>query len=186
MNTMIISDLHGSYSAFQKIEDCMQKLSVDKLIILGDVLYHGPRNILPEGYDPKKLAERLNGYADMITAVRGNCDAEVDQAVLNFPIMAEDVQATIDGTDFFLTHGHRPQRTESYLPEVEPGTVFASGHTHVKRIAPVATSSGTPIVLVNPGSPSLPKDGVASFAFFADGLLTLRDLNGDTLSQMFV
>ena len=107
MKVMFISDIHGSYAWAKRAMDTYQQEKFDALVILGDILYHGPRNPLPEGYDCQKVAALLNGYKEDIIAVRGNCDAEVDQMVLDFDIMQEHREITWDGIPFYLTHGHQ-------------------------------------------------------------------------------
>lgn len=136
----------------------------DQLILLGDLLYHGPRNPLPDGYDPARVAEMLNEVAERIVAVRGNCDSEVDQMMLDFPCLA-DYTLVLDGSmRLFCTHGHvHAPDSPPHLPE---GTIFLSGHTHVKTDD---TRNG--IRFVNPGSISLPKDGSHSFALYEDGAM---------------
>ena len=106
MKLMIISDIHGSYNDLEKVMHYFDEEQPDRLIILGDILYHGPRNDLPEGYAPKKCIPLLNKYKDKILAVRGNCDAEVDQMVLDFPMRSDYALLNVDGHDFYITHGH--------------------------------------------------------------------------------
>ncbi len=184
MNAIIASDIHGSATAFAELEKQIEMLGADKLVLLGDILYHGPRNDLPKGYAPKALIARLNAYAAIITCVRGNCDAEVDQMVLDFPIMSEYSQTEINGHAFFLAHGHRPKQTESDLPHLPAKTIFASGHTHKKRLDIVNNPVDDPIVVLNPGSTSIPKDGIASFAFLEGDELSLRALDGRVLKTL--
>ena len=184
MNAIIASDIHGSITAFRKLEDQLEALRVDRLVLLGDVLYHGPRNDLPAGYALKELIARLNERASMITCVRGNCDAEVDQMVLDFPIMSEYSQIELNGYAFFLTHGHRAGQSETDLPHLAAGTIFASGHTHVKRLERAVGPDGSPLVLLNPGSTSIPKDGMASFAYLHENELSLRALDGGILKTL--
>ncbi len=168
------------------------------MALLGDLLYHGPRNDLPDGYAPREVARMLNGLAGRIVAVRGNCDAEVDQMVLEFPCMA-DYALLADGPHtLFLTHGHVKGMTPDDLPGLPPASAFLSGHTHVKRLVRTsvhaegrrtaqqagAADDGKKIVLANPGSASLPKDGSASFAVYDDGRFFLKTLAGKTLSEL--
>ena len=128
MKMMIISDIHGSYNDLKEVLDIFQEEHVDQLLILGDILYHGPRNDLPEGYNPKKVIPLLNQYKDKIIAVRGNCDAEVDQMVLDFPMRADYIQLYIDGHRFFVTHGHL--WNEENLPLLNPVDILMEGHFH--------------------------------------------------------
>lgn len=174
---VIASDLHGSAKACRMLLDRAAVEEPDRLVLLGDLLYHGPRNALPEGYDPALVASLLNGVSWPITAVRGNCDAEVDQMVLDFP--CRDTSAVVvDGQrSLFCTHGH------VFSPDDHPSlgaqAAFLSGHTHVKTL-----SANGGILYVNPGSTSIPKDGSASYAVYEDGRFTLRDLgSGETIAQ---
>ena len=136
----------------------------DKLILLGDLLYHGPRNDLPRDYAPKQVIPMLSRYQDRILAVRGNCEAEVDQMVLPFPCMADYALVTDGDVTFYLTHGHHvnPQN----LPALTSGTIFLSGHTHVKM-----DEVRGQIRCVNPGSVSIPKDGSLSCMVWDNGNL---------------
>jgi len=175
MKLMFISDLHGSLPATEKALDLFVRSSANGLIILGDFLNHGPRNPLPEGYDPSQVAQRLNSMAGHIIAVRGNCDSEVDQMLLQVPITAPWQQVLLNERRIFLTHGHlyHPQN----LPPLRPGDIFAFGHTHL----PVAQKQDR-IYLFNPGSISLPKGGhEASFGLLDDDVLTVRTLNGNRM-----
>ncbi len=198
MKLVIASDLHGSATAMRALADRIEEESPDRVALLGDLLYHGPRNDLPDGYAPREVARMLNGLAGRIVAVRGNCDAEVDQMVLEFPCMA-DYALLADGPHtLFLTHGHVKGMTPDDLPGLPPASAFLSGHTHVKRLVRTsvhaegaakpdtagAADDGKKIVLANPGSVSLPKDGSASFAVYDDGRLALKTLAGKTLSEL--
>lgn len=151
MKLLIASDIHGSAKYAQIVKDAYYKQDCDKLLLLGDLLYHGPRNPLPEGYEPKKVIEILNSLKEDIIAVRGNCDAEVDQMVLQFPIMADYTQIVMDDYKIFATHGHLfdPEK-HPYLNE---GDVFMFGHVHVPHMY---KKDG--IHIINPGSITLPKE----------------------------
>ena len=164
MRYMVASDIHGDFYWASRVAETFEKEHADRLVLLGDILYHGPRNDLPEGYAPKKVIPLLNGMADKIIAVRGNCDAEVDQMVLDFPIMADYKQIESGGKTFVLSHGHiyMPGRVPADMPE---GAVFLSGHTHVVKDEIV---SG--VRCINPGSPSIPKENSApSYIIIDDG-----------------
>ena len=152
MKYLVASDLHGSAAACEKILQAFDREGADRLVLLGDILYHGPRNPLPEGYDPKACCGLLNPRRERITAVRGNCDAAVDQMVLEFPILAEYLLLEAAGHTIFVTHGDvwGPDR----LPALPRGSVLLSGHTHVPM-----NQEREGILCLNPGSPSLPKDG---------------------------
>ena len=131
MKLLIASDIHGSAYWCGKLMDFVEQEKPDKLILLGDLLYHGPRNDLPKDYAPKQVIPMLSAYADRILCVRGNCEAEVDQMVLPFPCMADYALLQADGITMYLTHGHlwSPDK----LPALQEGSVFLSGHTHVKQ-----------------------------------------------------
>lgn len=179
MKLMFASDLHGSLPATEKVLALFEGQGFDRLILLGDLMYHGPRNPLPEGYAPAQVAERLNDVADRVIAVRGNCDSEVDQMLLTFPIEATWQQVVLNERRLFLTHGHHyhPQK----LPPLCAGDVFVYGHTHI----PQAEKQGD-VFLFNPGSASLPKGGYpASVGVLEEGMLRVMTLSqGQTLVQV--
>ena len=162
MKLVIASDIHGSARWCRALVDLVEKEQPDKLILLGDLLYHGPRNDLPEEYAPKQVIPMLSALADRILAVRGNCEAEVDQMVLPFPCMADYAQLLVDGKTFCLTHGHH--LSPKNLPPLPEGSVFLSGHTHVKRDETIGG-----IRCLNPGSVSIPKDGSHSCLILENG-----------------
>lgn len=161
MRIVFISDIHGVPSTLEAALASAESLGYDKIVLLGDLLYHGPRNGVPNFYDPVAVAKRLNGLKDRIVAVRGNCDAEVDQMMVEFPIMSDYALLEADGVTFFLTHGHR--WNERNLPPLGMGTVLAHGHTHIPELKKLPCG----ITIFNPGSISLPKGGSArSFGYF--------------------
>ena len=166
MKLLIASDIHGSAYYCGKLMEVLESEKPDKLILLGDLLYHGPRNDLPRDYAPKQVIPMLSRYQDIIIAVRGNCDAEVDQMVLPFSCMADFAQLEADGKLFYLTHGHH--ESPEKLPELPEGSVFLSGHTHVKLDE---VRSG--IRCINPGSVSIPKDGSHSCMVYEDGVFSV-------------
>ncbi len=161
MRLLFISDIHGVPSTLEAALKVGETLGYDKLVLLGDLLYHGPRNGVPDFYDPVKVAKILNGLKDKIVAVRGNCDAEVDQMMVEFPIM-EDYRVLEAGKEkFFLTHGHL--FNENRLPPLGMGTVLVHGHTHIPELKEIVPG----LRLFNPGSVSLPKGGSSrSFGYF--------------------
>lgn len=174
MKLLIASDIHGSAYYCAKLMEVLDKVQPDKLILLGDLLYHGPRNDLPREYAPKQVIQMLSCHKDMITAVRGNCDAEVDQMVLPFPCMADFAQLSVDGVTFHLTHGHH--ESPDNLPALPAGSVFLSGHTHVKM-----DEIRQEIRCINPGSVSIPKDGSHSCMVYENGefsVVLLEDSHG--------
>ncbi len=161
MRIVFISDIHGVPSTLEAALASAESLGYDKIVLLGDLLYHGPRNGVPNFYDPVAVAKRLNGLKDRIVAVRGNCDAEVDQMMVEFPIMSDYALLEADGVTFFLTHGHR--WNERNLPPLGMGTVLAHGHTHIPELKKLPCG----MTIFNPGSISLPKGGSArSFGYF--------------------
>ena len=182
MKLMIASDLHGSATACKKLLDIFAASSAERLILLGDILYHGPRNDLPEGYNPKEVIAMLSEYADKLFCVRGNCDTEVDQMVLPFPMMAETALLFVDGVTWFACHGHRSgaNPTANDLPKLRVGSVVLSGHTHI----PVLETNSEGILLLNPGSASIPKGGFpASYALYEDGRFSVVSLAGEVLKE---
>ena len=161
MKLLIASDIHGSAFWCRKLMEIIDAEQPDKILLLGDLLYHGPRNDLPKEYAPKDVITMLSSLADRILAVRGNCEAEVDQMVLPFPCMADYALLACDGISMYLTHGHHANPDN--LPPLSGG-VFLSGHTHVKLDKLVDG-----IRCLNPGSVSIPKDGSHSCLIFEDG-----------------
>ena len=162
MKLIIASDIHGSAYWCGKLMELIEIENPDRILLLGDLLYHGPRNDLPRDYAPKKVIPMLSSLQDRILAVRGNCEAEVDQMVLPFPCMADYALLETGGVSLYLTHGHH--HNPDNLPPLTTGTVFLSGHTHVKL-----DEVRNGIRCLNPGSVSIPKDGSHSCILFEDG-----------------
>ena len=162
MKLVIASDIHGSAYWCQKLMEEIQKENPDRVILLGDLLYHGPRNDLPRDYAPKQVIPMLSGIREKIVAVRGNCEAEVDQMVLPFPCLADYAEILADGRLFHLSHGHH--QNPQNLPPLPEGSVFLFGHTHVKLDETVGG-----IRCLNPGSVSIPKDGSHSYLIYENG-----------------
>ena len=169
MKLVIASDIHGSAYWCKRLCAVIERENPDKILLLGDLLYHGPRNDLPRDYAPKEVIPMLSALADKILAVRGNCEAEVDQMVLPFPCMADYAMLVCDGLTLYLTHGHL--HNPDKLPPLQPGTVFLSGHTHVKIDE---VHSG--IRCLNPGSVSIPKDGSHSCLLYENENFTFLTL----------
>jgi len=166
MKLFIASDLHGSAHWCRRMLQAFRDSGADKLVFLGDILYHGPRNDLPEEYAPKAVIEMLNPLADRIIAVRGNCESEVDGIVLDFPVSADYGVVADENVTMYLSHGHR------MVPKMVRGTVYLTGHTHV----PLAETVDGYIHL-NPGSASIPKEGSAhSYILYEKGIFTWHDL----------
>ncbi|MGD1821685.1 MAG: phosphodiesterase [Pleomorphochaeta sp.] len=149
MKILIASDIHGSYYWAKKLIDIYEQNDFNKILILGDILYHGPRNDLPKDYNPKKVITLLNNLSSEIIAVRGNCDAEVDQMVLNFEILNESAKLYIDNHLFILAHGHHP------YPTLTNNDILLTGHTHI----PLYEKLNNNVHHFNPGSVSLAKGG---------------------------
>lgn len=168
MKLLITGDIHGSAYWAQRLCDIADAERPDKLVLLGDILYHGPRNDLPQDYAPKRVIELLNARKDTILAVRGNCDAEVDQMVLKFPMMADYATLWDSGHMMFFTHGHHVN--EAALPPFASGDVLVHGHTHVRELRLCSHYA-----IVNPGSLSIPKgDGRPSYVIYENGAFTLK------------
>ena len=152
MKWMIASDLHGSAYYCRKMLEAFEREGADRLFLLGDLLYHGPRNDLPREYAPKEVIPLLNGKREKLLCVRGNCDAEVDQMVLEFPVLADYAVLPVGRRLIYATHGHIYHVKN--LPPLAPGDVLLHGHTHV----PAWTEFGQENLYLNPGSVSIPKE----------------------------
>lgn len=152
MKWMIASDLHGSYFYASQMQQAFEREQADRLLLLGDLLYHGPRNDLPREYAPKEVIPLLNGKKEKLLCVRGNCDAEVDQMVLEFPVLADYAVLPVGRRLIYATHGHIYHVKN--LPPLAPGDVLLHGHTHV----PAWTEFGQGNLYLNPGSVSIPKE----------------------------
>ena len=149
---LVISDIHGSLKGACLMEEAALKHGTGMILCLGDVLYHGPRNDLPDDYAPKKVIKIMNRNAADIIAVRGNCEAEVDQMVLDFPCMADSNTLYLFSHKVIMSHGHI--YGPAHLPLLQEGDVFLYGHTHLPE---AEIKDG--ILIGNPGSASLPKGG---------------------------
>lgn len=172
MKIMIASDIHGSAYYLRQLLEQYHAEQPDKLLLLGDILYHGPRNDLPEGYAPKEVIELLNSMKEDILCVRGNCDTDVDQMVLEFPILADYCILYEQGHMIFATHGH--MHNTANPPMLRTGDILLHGHTHV----PTAEAFGGSYYL-NPGSVSIPKNGSEhSYLMLQDGVFIWKNLSG--------
>jgi len=169
MKLMFISDIHGSDHWLDKALDVYKKGGFNRLVILGDILYHGPRNPLPQGYNPQEVIRKLNVLSEEIIAIRGNCDSEVDQMVLDFPILNNEAHLLLQGQDFYLCHGHHLD--EGNLPKLKKGTIICHGHTHIPRNETVGDYT-----IFNPGSIALPKMETAHSYGVYDGALRIEEL----------
>lgn len=174
MILLIASDIHGSEKAALELKKRYEELNPDLLILLGDLLYHGPRNDLPEAYAPKKVIEILSSLKNSIISVRGNCEAEVDQMVLPFSCLSESAIVFANNKKMFLTHGH----IWSMEKHPEGIDIFMQGHTHL----PMLYKGENGIVYLNPGSTSIPKGGnPPSYALMTDSAIELRELYSNTI-----
>lgn len=178
MKLMFASDIHGSALYCERMLEAFRREGAERLCLLGDILYHGPRNDLPEGHDPKRVIALLNPEKSHILCVRGNCDTEVDQMVLEFPVLADYAVIFVDGRTFFLTHGHH--HSPENLPPLNSGDVLINGHTHIYKAEQV-----NGIHCLNDGSVSLPKMGnPRSYMTYEDGVFTVKQLEtGETLLE---
>ena len=175
MKYFIASDIHGSAYYCEKMLEAYRREGADRLILLGDILYHGPRNDLPRDYAPKRVIELLNAVKDEIFCVRGTCDTEVDQMVLPFPILADYALLDINGSTVFITHGHK--HNLSALPPMKRGDVLLHGHTHIP-----ACEEKDGITYLNPGSVSIPKEGSAnSYMILEGGVFMNKTLEGEVV-----
>ena len=173
MKLLIASDIHGSARYCAQLLEAVAREKPDRILLLGDLLYHGPRNALPEEYDCPRAYDMLNSLKERIVAVRGNCDCEVDQMVLEFPMMADYALLEVDGVTLYATHGHL--WNESCPPPMKEGTVLLNGHTHV----PACNVHGS-YVYMNPGSVSIPKENSRhSYMTLDKGVFEWKDLQGE-------
>ena len=178
MKLMFASDIHGSAYYCRKMLEAFENEKAERLILLGDILYHGPRNDLPKEYAPKEVIALLNPMKDKIYAVRGNCEAEVDQMVLNFPVMADYCVILADGKAIYATHGHI--YNADHLPPMKEGDVLLHGHTHVLK-----AEQREGFILLNPGSVSIPKEeNVPSYAVLDHGVFTIKDFDGNEIKSI--
>lgn len=173
MKYFIASDIHGSAYYCKKMLEKYQASGADRLILLGDILYHGPRNDLPFGYEPKKVIDLLNAVSPLPLCVQGNCEAPVDQMVLKFPITAEYALLAYGNKTVFITHGDKYNKNN--MPLLQKGDVLLHGHTHI----PAAEWLESGVAYLNPGSTSLPKVGSSNgYMIFEDGVFTRYNLDG--------
>lgn len=176
MKWMIASDLHGSAYYCRKMLEAFERERADRLFLLGDLLYHGPRNDLPREYAPKEVIPLLNGKKEKLLCVRGNCDAEVDQMVLEFPVLADYAVLPVGQRLIYATHGHIYHVKN--LPPLAPGDVLLHGHTHV----PAWTEFGQGNLYLNPGSVSIPKeDSPHSYMTLEENTMQWKELESSAV-----
>lgn len=177
MKYMIISDIHGSETYLQNTLHLFEEKHYDALILLGDILYHGPRNPLPKGHNPAGVVALLNHYASKIIACRGNCDAEVDQMLLHFPCLSDYTLVVDEGIRIFATHGHiySPEN----LPPFDGKNIFLYGHTHLWEL-----KKQDDTLICNPGSISLPKENRPhTYAVYENATLSIYTLDQELLAS---
>jgi len=178
MKLFFMSDIHGSIGCLNRTLRQAELEGADQIISLGDLLYHGPRNPLPSDYNPKEVAAKLNEYKSRIISVRGNCDSEVDQMLIEFPILSEYAVLFYEGRRIFATHGHHFHIDN--LPPLTKGDIFIQGHTHV----PVAERRGD-IIVLNPGSVTLPKENnPPSYGILESSTFRIKDFEGNILKEI--
>ena len=178
MKLLIASDIHGDLGNAEKIISFYKNERCDKILLLGDLLYFGPRNYLTDTYNPQGVIKLLNEYKSHILAVRGNCDAEVDQMVLEFPIMADYCYLSLDGINIFATHGHHHNTTTP--PPLRSGEILLHGHTHVFKCHEFGDNN----YYLNPGSATYPKEGnPQSYMIYENKTFTVKDFNGNILLE---
>ena len=177
MKFLIASDIHGSAYYCRSLIECYRNENADRLILLGDILYHGPRNDLPRDYAPKEVIGMLNALNNEILCVRGNCEAEVDQMVLDFPVLADYALMPLGNRIMFITHGH--VFNEKHLPPLKSGDILLHGHTHVPKCADYGT-----YVCMNPGSVSIPKENSHhGYMTLENGVFLWKDINGNIIDK---
>jgi putative phosphoesterase len=181
MKLMIASDLHGDAACTAALLQQFKISGAERLILLGDLLYHGPRNDLPAGYAPKKVITLLNDVRDSLICVRGNCDTEVDQMVLNFPILSDTACVFADGHTYIAAHGHHD------APPMRTGDILLGGHTHVPVFEMRRTNDGLSYLHINPGSVSLPKKNSPRSYVIIDGdHVTFHALEGEVYREEMI
>jgi putative phosphoesterase len=174
MKWMIASDLHGDAECTAALIEQYKASGAERLVLLGDLLYHGPRNDLPVGYAPKRVIELLSGVAEHLICVRGNCDTEVDQMVLPFPVLSDTALLHIDGRTYLAAHGHHA------VPPLCEGDILLGGHTHVPVFEWRKTDKGAGYLHINPGSVSIPKENSPkSYILVDDALVCFCTLKGE-------
>lgn len=183
MKIMFASDIHGSAFYCRRMVEIYKESGASRLVLLGDILYHGPRNDLPRDYSPKEVIAMLNPLKDQILAVRGNCDTEVDQMVLEFPILADYGFILAGDKCIYATHGHI--YNENSLPPIQNGDILIHGHTHLLEAKKITTESGMEITILNPGSVSIPKGGNPNtYGMLEDGRFSILTLDNEIVKAI--
>lgn len=175
---MIASDIHGSAYYCKKMLEAFDREQADRLLLLGDILYHGPRNDLPKEYAPKEVIKMLNERKNRIFCVRGNCDTEVDQMVLEFPILADYAVLPVGDRLSYATHGHHFNLNA--LPPMQPGDILLHGHTHIPAWEPFGDGN----LYLNPGSVSIPKEGnPPTYAILENSRFTIKTFDEEIIKE---
>jgi len=178
MKLLIASDIHGDLESLELVLEAFKNEGADKLLLLGDLLYHGPRNDLPKTYAPKAVIKLLNENKSIILAVRGNCDTEVDQMVLEFPILADFCYLSLDGLSIFATHGHHHNTTTP--PPLRKSEILLHGHTHVLK----CEKFGDDNYYLNPGSAALPKENnPRTYMVYEHRTFAVKDFYGNLIFE---
>lgn len=181
MKFIFASDLHGSLFYTNKMIEKYNEKKAEKIILLGDLLYHGPRNPLPKDYNPAEVAKLLFSYRDNIIAIRGNCDSEVDEMVTGISNRADYALLYLNNIEFFATHGHL-----NYSPEnryYKPSSVYIYGHIHI----PLAYKDDKGVYILNPGSTSLPKEGnVPSYAVLEENIFRILSFEDELIKEIVI
>lgn len=173
MKWLIASDIHGSAYYARLLLEAYDREQADRMLLLGDILYHGPRNDLPREYEPKKVIELLNARKNDLLCVRGNCDTEVDQMVLAFPILADYAIVSEGGILIYATHGHQ-YNPDNPLP-MQESSILLNGHTHVPKCIEYDS-----YLYMNPGSVSIPKeDSWHGYMTFENRTFLWKDMDGE-------
>ena len=179
MRILIASDIHGSALYCKRLLEAFRREEAERLLLLGDILYHGPRNELPDGYAPMEVAAQLSALGAPICGVRGNCDAEIDQMVLDFPMTAEYCLLFAGGRTIFATHGHLYNTASP--PPLRAGDILLHGHTHV----PCWERFGDGNLYLNPGSVSIPKENSPrGYILLSGSEIVWKDLNGNPYHRL--
>lgn len=185
MKWIIASDIHGSAYYCRKLLEAYEREKAERLLLLGDILYHGPRNDLPRDYAPKEVIAMLNNMKNEILCVRGNCDTEVDQMVLEFPVLADYAVITDGKRDIYATHGH--VYNEKNLPPLREGDILLCGHTHVPKCAEHRAGEDgceRSYTYINPGSVSIPKEeSHHGYILLENGVMKWKDLDGNIINE---
>lgn len=176
MKLFIASDIHGSALFCRQMVEAYTREKADKLILLGDILYHGPRNDLPEEYSPKSVIELLNSLSEEILCVRGNCEAEVDEMVLDFSVLSDSALIFADGITMLAAHGHKD------TPKMPKGGILLNGHTHIPTF-----EKKDGFIRINPGSVSIPKEGSQrGYIIFENRTFTWKNLNSESYREEII